>query len=48
MMGLGYLGLSHNSKALDFFDDVLVQDTNHQGALLHKKLGKNFNELVQI
>lgn len=48
MMGLGYLGLSHYSKALDFFDDVLVQDTNHQGALLHKKLGKNFNELVQI
>lgn len=48
MMGLGHLGLSHYSKALDFFDDVLVQDTNHQGALLHKKLCKNYKELVQI
>ncbi|WP_040204315.1 DUF5107 domain-containing protein [Neobacillus jeddahensis] len=48
MMGLGHLGLSQYKKALNFFDEVLVQDTNHQGALLHKRLCKYYNEFVQI
>ena len=37
MMGLGYLGLSKNTKAIECLNDALKLDPNHQGAMLHLK-----------
>lgn len=48
MMGLGHLGLSNDEKALEYFNEVLLHDPNHQGAMLHKKLCKKDEPLVRI
>ncbi len=44
LMGLGNLGLGDKNlwNAERFFNEVLIMDVNHQGALIHKKMTKNF------
>ncbi len=43
-MGVGNLGLGDKNlwNAERFFNEVLIMDVNHQGALIHKKMTKNF------
>jgi hypothetical protein len=38
LQGLGCLGLGKNQEAKQFFDAVLAQNINHQGALIHQKM----------
>ncbi|UFH55874.1 lipopolysaccharide assembly protein LapB [Spirosoma sp. KNUC1025] len=40
LMGLGHLGLGngHTARAIQYFDQILVLDANHQGAARHKKM----------
>jgi tetratricopeptide (TPR) repeat protein len=38
MMALGYLGLGEYELARANFDEVLAQDANHLGAMLHRRL----------
>ena len=40
-MGLGYLGLKNNKKALEYFEKTLTLDTNHQESLLYKEMCQN-------
>ncbi|MBC7827089.1 MAG: DUF5107 domain-containing protein [Chitinophagaceae bacterium] len=48
VMGLGNMGFgnSHSEQAEKLFDEVLVLDKNHQGAIVHKQMIK-YLELVE-
>jgi hypothetical protein len=38
MIGLGYLGLNRKDLSDSYFEKVLLNDTNHLGAIIHLKL----------
>jgi tetratricopeptide (TPR) repeat protein len=47
LAALGSLGLGNVQEAVELFDKILALDTNHQGALAHKKMSGKLSLIEQ-